>query len=530
MQLPKQIETFLTEIQAFLSHSQIHVNDEVTKSSENNTLASYRSVLGVLEPKDLAQLQKIVAAAQRLSIHLSPVSRGKNIGYGETTPWLAGQFVLNLKNLDAIRSYDASAGEVWVEPGVTQKQLSDFLLTQNSSYWADITGASPESSILGNCLEAGFGYSPLGDHRKNILDMEVLLPDGRLFALGGMPGLGPNLTQLFVQSNFAFVTAIKVPLVPIPEEMQSFILNFASEEDFLTGLTTLKNLRESGVIENLVHTANATRALITCHRFPKNQDPRKTLSESDCLAVLNDNGLLRYGLWTAVGYIHGSKQAVAIKRCQLKKHFSSTATVRFFSTRKIQWLSRLLNLSFIKKNPRFKILRASFESLKAVHGIMRGVPSSVPSEHIFWRTSSEKDLGLIWFSPVVRADRESISRLLGIARDIFAKAHLEMPITLTSINAQCMIAVFSIHFNKSNPDEVNRAHATYKELHVEVRKLGMTTYRLGTMDSGYNLHSPEKALLLQQIKQVLDPHGIVAPGRYGLTAPNVGATKSDSLS
>ena len=105
-------------------------------------------------------------------------------------------------------------GYVTVEPGVTQRQLFDFLREKRSRLWMDATGSSPDCSLIGNTLERGFGHTPYGDHFANVCGMEAILPNGEVLrtGFGGLPGAkaaqvyrwgaGPVLDGLFTQSNF----------------------------------------------------------------------------------------------------------------------------------------------------------------------------------------------------------------------------------------------------------------------------------------------------------------------------------------
>lgn len=91
--------------------------------------------------------------------------------------------------------------------------------------------------------------------------MEVLLADGRLLTTQEMPTPGPDLAQLFIQSNLGIVTAIRIPLFPVPEKVVTFTLSFESDEAFFDGMIRLRELRKAGVITSLLHTGNHRRWL-----------------------------------------------------------------------------------------------------------------------------------------------------------------------------------------------------------------------------------------------------------------------------
>jgi 4-cresol dehydrogenase (hydroxylating) flavoprotein subunit len=505
-------QRFILELQKCVDAKDLRI-EEVRA---NNTLGIQHTISGTISPRTIEQVQKILQLAVTYRVAVYPVSKGKNIGYGNETPYQPNQWVLNLSHLNGIREVDLENGEAVVEPGVTQEQLATYLRDNKIPYWADVTGASPEASLVGNTLEAGFGHTPIGDHRKHILNMEVVLADGSILQTGEMPSVGPDLAQLFVQSNFGVVTAIRIPLFPIPEKCITFALSFNSDAQFFAGITKLKELRKSGVLNSLVHSGNSTRTLMTASKFPKESDPSFVLSEAECMAILNNGSFLKTGAWNSVGAIYGFDAEVNDKIKRLKRAFRGIAKVRVFSDRKIKLIDILLNSSIFKSIRGLDFARKSFTTLKALHGILRGQPSSTPSDNIHWRTHAPEELGLAWFSPVIPATPQDAAFLLELSRDIFKKFNFEMPVTLTLINEKKMTAVFNFNFNKLVAEEVTRAHQAYKELSSSLLAFGYSSYRLGILSDAKATMGEEKARFLEAIKRALDPKNVIAPGRYGI--------------
>ncbi|MDX9732465.1 MAG: FAD-binding oxidoreductase [Bdellovibrionales bacterium] len=477
-----------------------------------------RAILGVGYPRNVEQIQRILEQARCLGISLYPISRGMNIGYGEMTPTTDQQLVLNLSRMCAIREFDAENGEIVIEPGVSQKLLSEFLEAQKANYIADMTGASPDASVVGNILEAGFGHTPIGNRRKHVVSMEVVLADGTVLKTSEMPSLGPDLAQLFIQSNFGIVTAIRMPLLPCPETIETFTLSFKSEEKFLLGIERLRELRRNGTLVNLVHVANATRTLMTSSRFPETLDRSHVLSQSEARAILNSRSLVDYGEWTALGALSGFRDEVACRRKRVKKAMRGVATVRFFSTKFLNGLIRVLSHGFFKSIRRLSMVLSSLKSLRELNGIVRGVPSEEPSRNILWRIDDPKRLGLLWYAPVVPATSQDVASLLKVSREVFEKHKFEMPLTLTLISSNKMTGVFSFSFDRLDPEQVRRAHEAYAELSRKTIELGYRPYRAGLLTKFGEVYSPETEDVLNRIKRALDAADTVAPGRYGLSS------------
>ena len=209
-------------------------SSEATTSASTATFGTSQRVPALLRPASRSELQACLAIARRFSIAVYPVSSGKNWGYGSRVPVADGSIVIDLSRMNRILDFSEEMGWVTIEPGVTQQQLFEYLSARKSRLWLDATGSTPESSIVGNTMERGFGHTPYGDHAGNVCALEVVLPDGEVLETGMARfqgsqaaevyrwGLGPALDGLFTQSNLGIVTRMTVWLMPAPEYFQAF--------------------------------------------------------------------------------------------------------------------------------------------------------------------------------------------------------------------------------------------------------------------------------------------------------------------
>ena len=92
--------------------------------------------------------------------------------------------LMHLGRMNRILDFNENLAYVTVEPGVTQAQLFQFLKERRSRLWIDASGGHPDSSILGNTVERGFGHTPYGDHFANSCAYEVVLPTGECIDTG----------------------------------------------------------------------------------------------------------------------------------------------------------------------------------------------------------------------------------------------------------------------------------------------------------------------------------------------------------
>lgn len=507
---------FLESAAGLLGTDNIIIAQEQIKPQTDNSLALVRNVPAILYPSNVSQIVSLVQLAADCAIEIYAFSRGRNIGYGERTPPSHGQVLISLEKMNGITLFDSRSGEVTLEPGVTQKQLADFLKSHGDEWIADVTGAPADASLVGNTLDGGFGHTPLGNHREHILELEAVLGNGQILRTGRFPGLGPNLAGLFVQSNFGIVTSLRIPLLRKPETILTYVVNFKTENDFTASIPTLLKLRQTGVIQNLLHAANATRVYMSTNRFPFHLSPETVLSDADCQKLMKIP-LLTAPLWAGVGGLYGSKRQVEESSRILKEALKGFGKVQFFTTNKIQWLRRFAKVCFWRSPVIYSDVSGRLDSIDAIHGLCQGIPSDRPYDHIHWRGTTSSDLGLIWISPVIPAVPSAARQLIDILEPIFSKFNFELPITMTFIDHAHLICVLNLCFDKASSKDVERAHQAYRLIEKTLTRYNIPQYRKSILSQEFCI--PEDRLgTIQLLKSALDPRGVLASGRYGIRA------------
>ena len=211
------------------------ITDSVAlRTSETATFETTQQVPAILRPQSRDEVQECVRIANRNAVPLYPVSTGFNWGYGSRVPVIDQCVVMELRRMNRILDYSEELAYITVEPGVTQRQVIDFLQQSRSRLWIDATGSTPDCSLIGNTMERGFGHTPYGDHFANSCGLEVVLPNGEVVETGfsRFPnaqagpvyrwGVGPTIDGLFSQSNLGIVTRMTIWLMPAPEYFQAY--------------------------------------------------------------------------------------------------------------------------------------------------------------------------------------------------------------------------------------------------------------------------------------------------------------------
>ena len=471
-----------------------------------NTLGVNRQVQAMAYPSSTDQVVQIVDIANHFKVPIYPVSRGRNIGYGDKTPISDHNIVVDLKKMNMIKDFDKSLGNIRLEPGVTQKQLYTFLMENNAPFWMDATGSGYDSSIVGNALDGGFGHTPKGNKRDTISDLEIVCGNGKILRTGTLQGFGPDLRGLFVQSNFGVVTSLKTELTPVPEQYASFVLKVFEDRHFEALIDGIRKLRQNGTLSSLVHIANATRSLMTTRDFPEGY--RDVLVSCDDAVKMMSSPILKFARWTAIGGLYGTKKEVKAKKAAVKEKIKGIGKIDFFSDDKIN------RLGFLKRFG--KNLAESVESLDYIHGLGKGVPNDKQVQNIKWRVENPEDMGLIFFAPNVPAQGDRVKEMISLASGLYEECGFEFPITITFIRPDQVAGLMSICFDKHDEHERTRAFDLYNRLKDAFGEKGIHPYRHNVAAMENIRYDHGKHEVLKALKKAFDPNNIISPGRYGI--------------
>ena len=509
---------------------------KINQSSREGTYHTHQSTAIIIAPANKDQIKACLDVAKSNNIGLYPVSIGKNWGYGCATPTSENTVKMSLHRLAEISHYNSELGYITIEPGVTQRQLADYLKSNGDKHWMDCSGSSSDCSVLGNSLDRGFGYTPYSDHAKHIISMEVILPDGSVINTGHgqfknahtsntyKAGTGPAINGLFVQSNLGIVTKLTIELMPKPEYFEAFFFSINSEDKLPHLINTLAKLRKSQHIQSAVHIGNALRVIPAFTQYP--------WEESNYSTPLPEQIIKKYqkkyaiGAWNGSGALYGSKKEINIAKKRIKFMLGkSVDRLRFVNENKLSIVN------FLNEKLSFKKLQHLDKTLKILNpiiGIMRGEPADSVLAATYWRKKSpppsahmdpERDkCGLIWCSPVAPANGKHAEAISEIAKRILPKYGYEAAITITIMDELNIENIISITYDREDNEdnEDNNALACYFELEETLARSGYYPYRLGIHAMKSTLCRSDEAYktLLRKIKQAVDPDNIISPGRY----------------
>lgn len=484
--------------------------------------------LNVFKPNNIEELQALVVHLNKVEQQYMLVSVGKNWAYGDSTAGKENICLISLEKMNRIIEVNDKLGYAIIEPGVTQRQLYDYLLKHNISLKLDVTGAGEDTSIVGNILERGFGHTRYGNRSAQISDMQILTSEAELidlswqhFEKSPMQNLmlntfGPELSALFIQSDFAIVTRMSILLQKKPEHSIYYFLRMSSKFSLATLLNQLTHLKQQNLIHSHVHTGNVWRAVSASTNFDNLGTDPHLISEQSLAKKFS------VGVWSSAGVIEGNKELVKAQARIIKKEFKNM-NILIFSQSDIDWINRLY--AWFKKIVRVKKMDNLIQNLNNVSNLLNGIPSSYALKGAMWKLSEseidiKKDLRTLHakqfcLSPMFPANGEIIEKHLQEMSKIIYSYQFEPMITLTLISERSYVAVINVDF-KNDLQEMSRAEVCHKDLVRYMLNNNLYPYRLNKESASdfWEQQNPKYRELLRKIKKALDPKALIHNSRY----------------
>jgi 4-cresol dehydrogenase (hydroxylating) len=519
-----------------LGTDNVLTGEAVLSRYSQSTTSSPVQALAVIRPGSQEEVIAAVKTAASHHVPLYPISRGNNWGYGDACPVSVGNVILDLSRMNRILEVDVDLAIAVVEPGVTQGQLFDYLVSQGIPLWPDCTGAGPDTSIVGNVLDRGFGHTAYGNRANHVSGLEVVLADGRLLKTGFghfagsrvaqlFPyGVGPSLDGLFVQSGMGIVTRMGIWLMPKPEAYSFFICSLKDDADIVDLVDDLRPLRLDGTVKSIMHIGNDLRVISSGMSYPRHLSPEGGPLSMALRRRLRAAG--GFGAWTVAGGLYGANGQVASARREVKRRLSRAGRqLIFFDDRKLALATRALR-PFLRM-PKAAALQRKVDALKAVYDMNRGQPSARFLAGAYWRhrDGMPKDIttanpahdgcGLYWLPPVLPFKGEAVREALGLAEPIFSRYGFDFFVTLSTVTERALSAVMTISYDKALPEEAEAARACYDALLAAMLRAGFPPYRLNPASMQALAATPSVYWqTADALKDALDPGRIIAPGRY----------------
>ncbi len=452
-------------------------------------------------PASAEEVQAIVRLANQFKTPLWPVSRGKNLGYGQAAPRMAGSIVLDLGRMNKVLELDPELGYCVIEPGVGFFDLYEHLAREKAPLWMSVPG-NGWGSVLGNALDHGIGYTPYGLHARNLCGLEVVMPDGDMMRTGMAAmannkashlfpmSYGPDWTHMFTQSNMGVVTKAGVFLQPEPETSLELSFDIPNEEDIGWVIDIIAPMKIAGLIDQNVFIPSWLGKIVLLGQRKDFWDKASAIPDWRVKELLKEHKL---GYWKVQIRLYGdenvNKAKAEVVKAAFKKHLDT---------------------------PPHEVWWRQGED-RNIYDLTVGVPTAVPLQMGDWVGGRSAHLG---FSPVVPATSKHVMDQLKRSRKIIADHDVDFYASFT-IGGRFANNINMLMYDRDKPEQVESMKKLFSALVTESAKAGYAEYRthLGWMDAvadtfDFNNHAQRR--MNEKVKDALDPNGIIAPGKQGV--------------
>lgn len=463
--------------------------------------ADHLSPSAAVLPGSVDDVRAVLQVAGEFGLPLSPISTGKNLGFGGAAPRLRGAVVVDLKRMNRILEVDEKFGYALVEPGVTYFDLYDYLRARGSDLMLDVPDLG-WGGIVGNTLERGVGYTPYGDHLSIQCGMEVVLADGDVVrtGMGALPGsntwqlfkygYGPQFDPMFTQSNYGIVTKIGIWLMPKPAGYQAYMVTLPREEDLGAAVDAVRPLRLDGTIPNVPTLRNLLLDAAAAGPRKSFYDGKGPVPDRVTSTIMADHGI---GQWNFYGALYGAPAVRAATWSVIRDAFAGIPGAGFH---------------FAGEHPS--------PVLAARAKIMAGEPNLDTYKILQWHDNG----GHIDFAPVSPATGEDALRQYTMVRDRCREAGKDYMGNFI-VGRREMHHICMLMFDTASRDDRHTTLELCRTLIREAAALGYGEYRVhpALMDeiaATFSYHNGSLLRLAEKVKDALDPAGILAPGKQGI--------------
>ncbi|MBK8575676.1 MAG: FAD-binding protein [Elusimicrobia bacterium] len=199
----------------------------------------------VVLPRTTAEVVAAVHVAREHGVPFAVRGAGTNLCGGTIVP--TGGLVIHVSRMNRILSIDPERRRAWVEPGVINLHLHKALAPRGLFYAPD--PASQKACTLGGNVGTNAGGPhclKYGVTSHHVTGLEMVRPDGEVVRVS-VDNAGFDLTGLFVGSEgtLGVATKIEVNLLPQPEDVRTFLVDFSSME---AAAQTVTDIIASGIV------------------------------------------------------------------------------------------------------------------------------------------------------------------------------------------------------------------------------------------------------------------------------------------
>ena len=413
----------------------------------------------VIRPGSSLEVSRILQLANDTRVPVYPMGAASGMSGGALP--VQGGISLDMNRMDRIVETDDVNFTATVEPGVI---IADFQnkVEELGLFYPPDPASSKFATIGGSVAECSGGIRGMkyGVTKDYVMRLEVVLPTGEIINTGSKAlkcVSGYDLTKLFVGSEgtLGVFTKIMLRLIPLPEKVETILTSF-----------------------NSIHNAiNAVSSIIASRIVPR------------ALEFIDEECIKAIMAYKGFGFAEGSKALLLIEVD------GSEETVRRDALRVIE---------ICKDSKAFKITSTGKKNeAEDLWNVRRAIS---PALYEISKGKINEDICV---------PRSELARMLEKIAGIGDKYRVRIANFGHAGDGNIHV---NILFNPSMPDEKERAQTAVGEILKKTVDLGGTLsgeHGIGNTKSKYLSIEikPRELKLMKDIKALLDPNGILNPGK-----------------
>jgi FAD/FMN-containing dehydrogenase len=477
--------------------------------------------VAVVSPRSAADVQRIVKAALQLGLSLA--SRGAGLSYSAGyIPTNDHTLIVDTTRMNRIVELNVEDRYVTVEAGVTWAALYEALKGTGviSPFWGTFSG---RHATVGAALSQGakfYGSGFRGTSAETVVGLKVVTGDGEVVTTGSAASIhrptpfyrnyGPDLTGMFLADSGAFGIKVEatLQLIPAAEAIEVASFSFADADGLLRSMGTIG--AEALATESYALDPTSVRGRLSRKSVGDDLQALKSVAAAASSPLKG----LKDAVSVAVGGRGFAENIGYLLNCVTEGRTQSEAASRMERVREIVRTAGAVETKnsiprVMRANPFPEVSGLLTPTGKRINWLHTVVPNSRAVE-CFNETEA------VYQRHRVEIDRFQINWGYFLTTNGPSGVGIE-----TLINWSDAPLPIHDHYMKSAGNYVTKpadhaareAVATItKDIIRRWSEIGAVHLQIGKKYPYFETREPATRLLVEQFKQLVDPHGIFNPG------------------